>query len=196
VFGHDLVSTIDTVAKDAKIQVEFNPAAVSQYRLIGYENRALAAHQFTDNSVDAGEVGAGQSVTALYEVVLAGDQITPGGGMVETRYGPTPAPSPTPGHRPEEFGFVRIRFQDPTSKEVEQLSFPMMTEQVQSSLAESSENLRFAAAVAAFAEKLRGVPMSATYAEIADLAQGARGSDPDGRRAEFIFLVREAGSIP
>jgi Ca-activated chloride channel family protein len=195
VFGHDLVSTIDTVAKDAKIQVEFNPAAVSQYRLIGYENRALAAHQFTDNSVDAGEVGAGQSVTALYEVVLAGDKITQE-GTVETRYGPTPVPTPTPGPRPEEFGFVRIRFQDPTSKEVEQLSFPMMTEQVQSSLAESSENLRFATAVGAFAEKLRGVPMSATYAEIADLAQGARGSDPDGRRAEFISLVREAGAIP
>jgi Ca-activated chloride channel family protein len=195
VFGHDLVSTIDTVAKDAKIQVEFNPAAVSQYRLIGYENRALAAHQFTDNSVDAGEVGAGQSVTALYEVVLAGDKITQE-GTVETRYGPTPVPTPTPGPRPEEFGFVRIRFQDPTSKEVEQLSFPMMTEQVQSSLAESSENLRFATAVGAFAEKLRGVPMSATYAEIADLAQGARGSDPDGRRAEFISLVREAGAMP
>jgi len=195
VFGHDLVSTIDTVAKDAKIQVEFNPAAVSQYRLIGYENRALAAHQFTDNSVDAGEVGAGQSVTALYEVVLAGDKITQE-GTVETRYGPTPAPTPTPGPRPEEFGFVRIRFQDPTSKEVEQLSFPMMTEQVQSSLAESSENLRFATAVAAFAEKLRGVSMIATYAEIADLAQGARGSDPDGRRAEFISLVREAGAMP
>ena len=196
VFDHDLVSTIETVAKDAKIQVEFNPAAVSEYRLIGYQNRALAAHQFTDNSVDAGEVGAGQSVTALYEVVLAGEQITPGGGAVETRYGPTPAPSPTPGPRPEELGFVRIRFQDPTSKEVEQLSFTMMTEQVQSSLAESSESLRFATAVAAFAEKLRGAAISATYAEIADLAQGARGSDPDGRRAEFIALVREAGAMP
>jgi Ca-activated chloride channel family protein len=195
VFGHDLISTIDTVAKDAKIQVEFNPAAVSQYRLIGYENRALAAHQFTDNSVDAGEVGAGQSVTALYEVVLAGDKVTQE-GTVETRYGPTPAPTPTPGPRPEEFGFVRIRFQDPTSKEVEQLSFPMMTEQVQSSLAESSENLRFATAVAAFAEKLCGVAINATYAEIADLAQGARGSDPDGRRAEFISLVREAEAMP
>lgn len=173
------------IADDVKIQVEFNPARVSEYRLIGYETRLLNEEDFNNDQVDAGEVGSGASVTALYE-------ITPVGGpsqIPERRYdGNRPATPPPPPGATGELGFVQVRFKPPggdTSRLIQQ-AIP-----VQSS--RPDENTRWALAVAAFGQSLREDPwMQRGYGlnQIVSLAQSARGDDPYGDRAEFIRLVR------
>lgn len=190
VLVESLGGTLLTVARDAKVQVEFNPAAVAEYRLIGYENRQLRREDFGNDRVDAGDVGAGHSVTALYELALVGS----GGERIERlRYGQGTA-APATG---DELGFVRVRYKR-TGEDMSQLiEFPIGRAAVRASLAQASDDLRFAAAVAAFSQRLRG----GTYLEGFDdeallaLACGARGADPEGYCAEFVLLVRLAQAL-
>ncbi|RYE45177.1 MAG: VWA domain-containing protein [Hyphomicrobiales bacterium] len=190
VLVEDAGGTLETIAKDVKIQVEFNPAVVSEYRLIGYETRALNREDFNNDKVDAGEIGAGTTVTALYE-------ITPVGSGAELndplRYS-TDATAETAGNG--EIGFLKMRYKLPdeeTSKLIEQA---IGKDQAVTSLSEASEDSRFAAAVAAFGQKLKGSNYGEmSWADIRSLAQGARGTDENGYRAEFMQLIDMARSL-
>ena len=190
VLVEDAGGTLETIAKDVKIQVEFNPAVVSEYRLIGYETRALNREDFNNDKVDAGEIGAGTTVTALYE-------ITPVGSGAELndplRYS-SDATAETAGNG--EIGFLKMRYKLPdeeTSKLIEQA---IGKEQVVTSLGEASDDSRFAAAVAAFGQKLKGSNYGEmSWADIRSLAQGARGTDENGYRAEFMQLIDMAKSL-
>ncbi len=191
VLVENLGGALLTVAKDAKVQVEFNPATVAEYRLIGYENRQLRREDFANDRVDAGDVGAGQSVTAVYELALTGS----GGERVEPlRYAQQAA---APAGDASEVAFVRVRYKKAGEETSTLLEHPVARASVHGDLGRASDDLRFAAAVAAFGQQLRG----GTYLEgfgydaIAKLAQGARGEDPEGHRSEFLKLVRLAASL-
>ena len=190
-------STLDTIAKDVKIQVEFNPATVSSYRLIGYETRALNREDFNNDNVDAGDVGAGHTVTALYEITPAGQGATE---LVDSlRYGPantTAVPAASDG-KASELADVKLRYKLPgsdTSKLIEQ---PVTSALVVTDIANASDDARWAAAVAAFGQKLKGSDYagSMSYAQIKNLAAGARGIDAEGYRSEFLNLVSLAGTL-
>ena len=184
VLAEQMSSTLFTIAKDVKIQVEFNPAKVAQYRLLGYENRALREEDFNNDKVDAGDIGAGHQVTAIYEIVPAGAK----GWIEPRRYGDAPAP----GGKGSELAFVKLRYKLPdgtTSRLIERAIPATM-------LANASAprgDMAFATAVAAFGQKLRGDPLlgNLTYAGIASLADGQR----DYYRQEFGKLVAIAGSL-
>ena len=181
-------STLFPIAKDVKIQVEFNPATVAEYRLIGYETRALNRDDFDNDKVDAGDVGSGQSVTALYEVVPVGGPRT----MGDLRYGArVAAPS-----RGGELGFVKIRYKLPKSEMSRLISTPIDRRSEFTSFASAPQDARFAAAVAGFAEMLRGGKYSGTmtYDDVLKIAAAARGKDEFGYRSEFVQLVRAAKS--
>ena len=188
-FGPQFDKGAFPIADDVKIQVEFNPGRVSEYRLIGYETRLLNEEDFNNDRVDAGEVGSGASVTALYE-------ITPVGGpsqIAERRYeGNRPAPALQwgAGDPDGEVGF-KLPGQ-PTSRLIQHVVSNAGGDRVS---AQPPESTRWALAVAAFGQRLRGDPwMAANYdwASILDQAQGARGEDPYGDRAEFVQLIRAA----
>ena len=181
-------STLFTIAKDVKIQVEFNPAAVAEYRLIGYETRLLNRDDFNNDKIDAGDVGSGQTVTALYEV-------TPVGGpraTDELRYG-RPLAGAAAGR---ELGFVKIRYKLPKSDTSRLISSPIDANSEVRTFAAAPQDARFAVAVAAFAELLRGGKHSGsfTYDDVLNIAQTARGRDEFGYRHEFVQLVRAAKS--
>ncbi|MFG0379657.1 von Willebrand factor type A domain-containing protein [Pseudomonas sp. zbq_18] len=183
-----LSSTLATVAKDVKIQVEFNPTEVSEYRLLGYENRALKREDFSNDKVDAGEIGAGHTVTALYEVVPVGAQ----GWLEPLRYAQAPKQKGEPG----EIAWLRLRYKAPEGGASRLVERPITKGEV-TSIAEASIDLRFAAAVAAFAQQLRGGQYTGDFA-LADsvkLARGAKGEDPFGLRGEFVQLVELASSL-
>jgi Ca-activated chloride channel family protein len=170
VLGRNMRSTIQTIAKDVKIQVEFNPAAVARYRLVGYENRALADEDFEDDLKDAGEIGAGHTVTALYEIVPArADR-----GDVAT---------------------VRLRYKEPNAAESESLSVAVADAGAR--LEDVSPDFRFASAVAEFGMRLRGSQYveRGGYDDLLARARAASGPDLDGRRAEFLRLVASARSL-
>jgi Ca-activated chloride channel family protein len=183
-------STLFPIAKDVKIQVEFNPATVTEYRLMGYETRALNRDDFDNDKVDAGDVGSGQSVTALYEIV-------PNGGrraIADLSYG-TRMPAPSLG-RGAELGFVKIRYKLPKSATSRLISTPIDWSSEVASFAQAPQDARFAVAVAGFAELLRGGRHSGslTYDDVLMIAAAARGRDEFGYRSEFIQLVRAAKS--
>ena len=182
-------ATLVTVAKDVKIQVEFNPAAVAVYRLIGYENRALRNEDFNDDRKDAGEIGAGHSVTALYEIVPAGTAIDLP-GIDPLKYQRPSAPAA--GAARDELMTVKLRYKAPDADESRLLSVA-----VKNATGELSPNVGFAAAVAEFGMLLRQSPHrgSATHASAAALGRRFRGPDPDGYRAEFIRLVELADAL-
>jgi Ca-activated chloride channel family protein len=180
--------TLVTIASDVKIQVEFNPELVSSYRLIGYENRALAAEDFNDDKKDAGEIGAGHTVTALYEVIPAGRQ---GGRSVDPlRY--QKKSSSKKSSTKDELLTVKVRYKQPGAAKSELLT-RHVANQV-SSVAETDADFRFAAAVAGFGMKLRGSKHAGRlgYTDLIKLAKSGLGSDDDGFRAEFLGLVRKA----
>lgn len=177
------------IADDVKVQVEFNPAHVAEWRLIGYETRLLNEEDFANDRIDAGEVGSGASVTALYE-------ITPVGGptQVPDRRYESARPQAAPGARGNELGFVQIRYKLPG-----QPTSDLIQQPIRAAADRPGEATRWALAVAAFGQKLRGDPwMTADYGwdRILDQAQGARGDDPFGDRAEFVQLVRAASALP
>jgi len=177
-----------TIAKDVKIQVEFNPAVVSEYRLVGYETRALNREDFNNDAVDAGEIGAGHTVTALYEVALKGE----GGELNDPlRYG-----NSADGTLAGELGFLKLRYKAPEGMTSKLIDFPI-TRQMVVGATEAGNDQRFAAAVAAFGQKLKGSAYAQTMSwdAIAALANGAKGEDRNGYRAEFVQLVNLAKAL-
>ncbi|QJI43054.1 VWA domain-containing protein [Pseudomonas sp. ADAK2] len=180
-----LGSTLDVVAKNVKLQVEFNPAQVSEYRLLGYENRALKREDFSNDKVDAGEIGAGHTVTALYEIVPAGEK----GWLEPLRYGNSPSVS---SGKSGEMAMLRVRYQLPEGGNSRLIERP-----ITSSSAPASDDLRFAAAVAAFSQQLKDGRYTGDFSlkDTEALARGARGDDRFGLRAEFVQLVELAQSL-
>ncbi len=188
-FRDDFSSSMFPIADDVKIQVEFNPAQVAEYRLIGYETRLLDRSDFNNDRVDAGEVGSGASVTALYE-------ITPVGGPVASdplRYqkvDETVVPA-----KGDELAYIKIRYKLPGAATSKLMERPITKADAVASVDAAPEATRWALAVAAFGQQLRGDPWIETgydWAAIRSLADGARGKDPYGLRAEFVRLIRDA----
>ncbi|MDH6267309.1 Ca-activated chloride channel family protein [Rhizobium sp. SG_E_25_P2] len=188
--SQDAMSALFPIAEDVKIQVEFNPARVSEYRLIGYETRALNRQDFNDDKVDAGEIGSGHEVTAIYEITPKGSPAT---RIDDLRYGAPDAAKPAS----DELAYVKLRYKRLGEKQSRLSSFPVMAGSALKKIDEVSTDIRFSVAVAAFARKLRGDPELSDYGwdEIRSLAQGARGADPFGYRAEFIRLLSIAKSL-
>jgi len=184
-------ATLVTVAKDVKIQVEFNPQNVAAYRLIGYENRVLRNEDFNDDKKDAGEIGAGHTVTALYEIVPAGVEIeTP--SVDPLKYQRSAQPTTSTAGR-DELMTVKLRYKAPDGSDSRLISVP-----VKNRTTDLSANVGFAAAVAEFGMVLRQSEHrgASTYRDAAALARRFRGADPDGYRAEFVRLVELAQSLP
>ncbi|MEB2645200.1 VWA domain-containing protein [Pseudomonas canadensis] len=180
-----LSSTLAIVARDVKLQVEFNPARVSEYRLLGYENRALKREDFNNDKVDAGEIGAGHTVTALYEIVPKGQK----GWLEPLRY----AAASTAEDKSTELAMLRVRYKPAAGGESQLIERPISNESTK-----ASDDLRFAAAVAAFAQQLKGdgrYTGSMSLQDTAALARSARGNDPFGLRNEFVQLVELAQSL-
>jgi Ca-activated chloride channel homolog len=184
----ELSSTLFTIAKDVKIQVEFNPAEVLEYRLVGYENRMLAREDFNNDKVDAGEIGAGHRVTALYEVVPVGTK----GRVDPLRYGAKSEVSASKG----ELANVRLRYKQPGSDSSQLLEYPIRKDSVVAAQ-KLSADFRFAASVAAFGQLLRGGKYVGdfSYGDVTALAKGALAQDRDGYRREFVSLVELARSL-
>jgi Ca-activated chloride channel family protein len=192
VLVEDASSTLFPIAKDVKIQVEFNPAAVSEYRLIGYETRALNREDFNNDRVDAGEIGSGHDVTAIYE-------ITPKGAPTmidDLRYGQ--ASTENGGvQNADEYAFVKIRYKAPDGDTSKLITTPVTKANEVASFDQASVDQRFSVAVAAFGQKLRDGDQVARfgYDKIIEIATAARGSDPFGYRSEFLSLVRLASAL-
>jgi len=192
VFGTELTGTLFTIAKDVKIQVEFNPERVKAYRLIGYENRMLAKEDFADDTKDAGELGAGHSVTALYEVVpVDSDEDFPLATGDSLRY-QRPA-FPVNEHQ-NEWLTVKLRYKAPASDRSQLLSLRLTDNQVHRRL---DGDFAFAASVAEFGMLLRDSEFKgdANWRNVRELARRGMGEDPDGLRAEFLSLVERAASM-
>jgi Ca-activated chloride channel family protein len=162
-------STLHTIAKDVKIQVEFDPEQVAEHRLVGYENRVLAHRDFDDDSKDAGEIGAGHSVTAIYEIV------------------------PTAEADGERMLTLNMRYKEPDGQRSRKLSEPV--HDLGRNMSQTSNDYRFAAAVAAFGETLRGTEDDLRYADILALAEGSLGEDSKCYRHQFLELVWTAGTL-
>jgi Ca-activated chloride channel family protein len=180
-----LSSTLAVVARDVKLQVEFNPTQVSEYRLLGYENRALKREDFNNDKVDAGEIGAGHTLTALYEIVPKGEK----GWLEPLRYARAPAAENTSA----ELATVRVRYKPAAGGDSQ-----LIERAVGKTSTKPSDDLRFSAAVAAFAQQLKGdgrYTGNMSLHDTAKLARSARGDDPFGLRNEFVQLVELAQSL-
>lgn len=188
VLVEEMSSTLLTIAQDVKIQLEFNPALVSEYRLVGYENRLLAREDFANDRVDAGDIGAGHEVTALYEIALAGSG---GEQLPALRYGAAATPDAS---RADEFAHLRLRYKRPGQTQSRLIETPVTRSAMRSA---PGESMRFAATVAAFADALRGGGRLGNWDwdAIAASARQARGDDPWKLRAEFVELVGEAAAL-
>ena len=189
VFVEQVTSTLVPIAKDVKIQVEFNPATVSEYRLIGYETRMLEREDFRNDKVDAGEVGAGHTVTAIYELTLAN---TDAGHIPPSRYQSTE--SELSSSFDDEFAFLKIRYKLPDAHSSTLVTQPVTVANYFDTVNTAPRDVRFATAVAAFGELLRGGRYTGDYGykEVIALANDALGDDRFGYRREFIQLVRIA----
>ena len=189
VLDEELSSTLFTIARDVKVQVEFNPAVVGEYRLIGYENRALREEDFADDKVDAGELGAGHQVTALYEIVPAGQQ----GWLPARKYAANAAATPAPSGDASEAATVRLRYRLPNGTESRLIEVPVAAGRLAAAQAPAGD-MAFAIAVAAFGQKLRGDTRLGRfdYGDIARLA----GPQGDYWRKEFVELTRLAATRP
>jgi len=192
--GEELGSTMFPIANDVKIQVEFNPEQVAAYRLVGYETRMLQRQDFKDDKVDAGDMGAGHTVTAIYEIVPARDADKLADPL---RYGSKNAKKTAAGKHGDELCFVRLRYKLPGQSSSREIAHAVHASTAHRSLDKAPADQRFAIAVAAFGQRLRGEPQLADfgYERIAELANGARGDDPEGYRAEFVKLVRMAETL-
>ena len=179
--------TLFTIAKDVKLQLEFNPARVASYRLIGYENRVLANRDFNDDTKDAGEIGAGHTVTALYEVVPTASEA----GTDPLRY----PPQQPAGVHTDELLFLKLRYKQPEGDVSKLMELPVVDSG--KGFAQASQDFRFAAAVAAYGMILRNSAHkgTATLAQVEAIAQENPGLDRHGYRAEFVELVTRARKL-
>jgi Ca-activated chloride channel family protein len=186
-------SSLFPIAKDVKFQVEFNPARIAEYRLIGYETRALNREDFNNDKVDAGDIGSGHRVTAIYEITPKGSAAVLNDPL---RYGEE-KPETTSMADTGELAFLKMRFKKPDSDTSELVTMPVTDANAVTDLSAASGDVRFSVAVAAFGQKLKGVTALQDYAfgSILGLAEAARGNDPFGYRAEFLNLVRLAGGL-
>ncbi|MDQ3803764.1 MAG: VWA domain-containing protein [Acidobacteriota bacterium] len=191
VLGEQVGGTLYTIAKDVKIQVEFNPRRVAGYRLVGYENRLLRDEEFNDDRVDAGEIGAGHTVTALYELVPAGQEVRGGVDDLKYQQGAPPSEASEGG----ELLTVKLRYKEPGGAESKLLSVGVAD--TRASHRNASQDFKFAAAVAEFGMLLRGSRHKgrATYEGARELAQSSLGEDARGHRAEFVELIETAKGL-
>ncbi|HCP47520.1 MAG TPA: VWA domain-containing protein, partial [Deltaproteobacteria bacterium] len=176
VLGENLVATLQVVAKDVKIQVEFDASVVERWRLIGYENRLLQDDQFDDDEVDAGDIGAGHSVTALYEIDLTSEKESHGGSLAE----------------------VRLRYKEPSAADSTEHIWSMMASEGLASFDEASPSFRFGAAVTEFAEILRDSPHSSGTSFNEIILIGASAAPADARspsKQEFLDLVSSSRDL-
>lgn len=189
VLSEEASASLFTIAKDVKLQVEFNPATVAEYRLIGYETRALRREDFNNDAVDAGDIGAGHTVTAIYEITPVS---SPARAFADSRYADEAAER-KPRGRADEYGFLRIRYKLPESDRSKLIEerIPLRTRSLPAAV---ERDVRFSTAVAGFGQLLRGGTYTGalTYEDVIAQAQAARGEDRFGYRAEFIELVRKA----
>ena len=192
VFVEQIGGTLVTIAKDVKLQVEFNPAQVKAFRLIGYENRVLAHQDFNDDTRDAGDIGAGHTVTALYEIVPPGVNVAVP-GVDPLKYQPTAARRP--GTASGEMLTLKLRYKQPDSDHSARLDVPV--EDSGRSFEEASPDFRFAAAVAAFGMALRDSPYKGdvNLRTIQEWARNSLGQDEEGHRAELVTLIARAQQL-
>lgn len=185
-------STLFTIAKDVKIQIEFNPAKVQAYRLVGYENRMLASEDFNDDAKDAGELGSGHTVTALYEVIPVGVKDDFSKSVDPLKYQKNDKKIVTGTN---EIMTIKLRYKKPDEDESKLIVHPVMDNNI--SLASTSDNFRFSAAVAEFGLLLRSseYKQQSSYQQVVSMAKSAKGTDDNGYRAEFIRLVQSATSL-
>ena len=192
VLVNEFGSTLFTIAKDVKIQIEFNPSKVQAYRLVGYENRMLASEDFNDDNKDAGELGSGHTVTALYEVIPMGvkDDFSKSVDPLKYQSNDKKTVSNT-----EEIMTIKLRYKKPDEEISQLITHPVMDNHTM--LANTSDNFRFSAAVAEFGLLLRNsvYKQQASYNQVVSMAKKARGMDDNGYRAEFIRLVQSATSL-
>jgi Ca-activated chloride channel family protein len=183
-------STLVTVAKDVKIQIEFNPRRVGAYRLVGYENRLLNREDFNDDRKDAGDVGAGHTVTALYELVPPGEPVPAASAVDPLKYQDAPRAAPAAGS--DELMTVKLRYKEPDASSSERISAV-----VRDRTGEPTATLGFAVAVAQFGMLLRDSEFKgvATWSSVQQQARRYGRDDPDGYRAEFIRLVDLAAAL-
>jgi Ca-activated chloride channel homolog len=182
--------TLFTIAKDVKIQVEFNPAQVQAYRLVGYENRMLNAEDFKDDTKDAGEMGAGHTVTAIYEIIPAGIESEFVRDVDPLKYKKSNATGTD-----EEVATVKTRYKDPNGSVSREINLPVREQVTQ--MEKVPENVLFSSSVAMFGMLLRNSEFKgiATYQDVIRLAEKSRGKDKDGYRAEFIRLAKTADQL-
>ena len=187
VLVRQLGSTLATVARDVKIQMEFNPAAVKEYRLVGYENRRLREEDFNNDRVDAGDIGAGSNVTALYEIIPQGKS----GWLDERHYQNAPATS----GRADEYGWLKLRYKTPEGEQSQLIEQAIPAQSIP--LADADEATRFAIAAASYAQALKGGADNGAldWTGILRLAQAAKGADPYGERAGLIALIEQAQKL-
>lgn len=208
VLVEEMTGTLVTIAKDVKIQVEFNPAKVAGYRLIGYENRVLAAEDFNDDKKDAGEIGAGHTVTALYEIVPVGQPVA-ATAVDELKYAPKLSDETKPAGKgaasdevaaaeepaSDELLTLKIRYKAPDGDQSTKLEFPIVDNG--QTFAAASQDFKFASAVASFGMLLRNSEFkgNATYAAVAEIAAASQGNDPHEYRQEFVDMVERAKQL-
>jgi Ca-activated chloride channel family protein len=190
VFVNEIGATLLTIAKDVKLQVEFNPARVASYRLVGYENRMLQDRDFDDDTKDAGEIGAGHSVTALYEIALTDRDRDHG---KPRKYSSVVVRDDA--RRSSELLTVSFRYKRPEESESRLLSVAVKDRDIR--FADASNNFRFSAAVAEFGMLLRGSDQAGTsnLDDIIRTARSSRGEDQHGYRAEFVSLAETARAL-
>jgi Ca-activated chloride channel homolog len=193
VLAQEATSSLFAIAKDVKIQIEFNPARVSEYRLIGYETRHLNNEDFNNDRVDAGDIGSGHTVTAIYEM-------TPKGAPTQAADDPLryqPANSKPMKDSRGEYAFVKIRYKLPAEDKSRLVTQPVTDANAVSDLKAAPEDVRFGIAVTAFGQKLRGEVQVANYSlrDVEALAAASRGTDAFGYRGEFLKLVRLANGL-
>ena len=189
VLVQESTASLFTIAKDVKLQIEFNPAAVAEYRLVGYETRALNREDFNNDKVDAGDVGSGHAVTAIYEITPVGSNAKL---IDERRYAEREGTSADRQSKANEYGFLRIRYKLPNGFRSRLLEQPIRIDAgVPPAL---KQDIDFCTAVAGFAQLLRGGKYtgSLSFEDVVRQARGALGEDPYGYRAEFVQLVRKA----
>ena len=190
-------STLFPIANDVKIQIEFNPKLVSEYRLIGYETRHLNRQDFNNDKVDAGDIGSGHSVTAIYEIVPRGSQVKLIDDLRYKQANKKDAETVTDISQDDEYAFLKIRYKKPESKTSKLITVPVTRNLETTDMQELSNDIRFSTSVAAFGQRLRGNSYTDGYSydEILNLAQSSVGSDKFGYRSEFLGLVRLANSL-
>jgi Ca-activated chloride channel family protein len=193
VLVEDASSTLFPIAKDVKIQVEFNPALVSEYRLIGYETRALNREDFNNDRVDAGDISSGHSVTAIYEITPKGEPQA----IDDLRYGQAARDGQAGIENADEYAFVKIRYKAPDGDTSKLITTPVTSASEVPSFDQAGTDQRFSVAVAAFGQKLRDTDAVAgmDWKRIEEIAAAARGTDPFGYRSEFLSLVRLASAL-